>query len=55
LSNETNANIALIDAIKKELSENKRSDITVLVINNSIEENLIEKRIYQLIEASLSY
>ena len=42
-----------IRAIKEELSENKRSDITVEVWDNSKTENSIEKQIHRLIEANL--
>jgi methylmalonyl-CoA mutase len=53
LCNESETSNDSIRAIKEELSENKRSDITVEVWDNSKTENSIEKQIHRLIEANL--
>ena len=53
LCNESETSNDSIRAIKVELSENKRSDITVEVWDNSKTENSIEKQIHRLIEANL--
>ena len=53
LCNESETSNDSIRAIKEELSENKRSDITVEVWDNSKTENTIEKQIHRLIEANL--
>ena len=53
LCNESETSNDSIRAIKVELSENNRSDITVEVWDNSKTENSIEKQIHRLIEANL--
>ncbi len=53
LCNKSETSNDSIRAIKVELSENKRSDITVEVWDNSKTENSIEKQIHRLIEANL--
>ena len=53
LCNKSETSNDSIRAIKEELSENKRSDITVEVWDNSKTENSIEKQIHRLIEANL--
>jgi methylmalonyl-CoA mutase len=53
LCNKSETSNDSIRAIKEELSENKRSDITVEVWDNSKTENSIEKQIHRLIKANL--
>ena len=53
LCNESETSNDSIRAIKEELSENKRSDITVEVWDNSKTENSIKKQIHRLIQADL--